>query len=321
MEAVLALTIPMDKNNFDPFYTLVECGQEMRTRIKGGVVVHSKLRNVAMKVLNALKDKLYSEYGIAVKKYFEDERRGYLESYSANAAFEEESWFNFEEEWVNDIIGGQAKILLAEGFKDFINNDKTIGGKRSRPTDDPSIPTVFFSGGSDMDTVSETTTMKEAVETNTHQTKRHNNGILRNLQTHYLDEDENKDMEDTQNQKTNKKKYQKIGEKSNDKTVECSDSSIDSKLSDSVSVQWSDDLDKKKLTTTVRIRLKNIRKALKKRGIKRKVRYNIVNANDSRTNQTLKEVTETGQQNGQQLAPPCSPYSKKKDMEFVYQVQ
>jgi hypothetical protein len=57
-----------------------------------------------------------------------------------------------------------------------------------------------------------------------------------------------------------------------------------------VSVQWSDDLDKKKLTTTVRIRLKNIRKALKKRGIKRKVRYNIVNANDNRTNQTLKAL-------------------------------
>jgi len=61
----------------------------------GSVVVHSKLRNVALKVLNALKDKLFSEYIDAVKKYFKDEKRGYLESYSANAAFEEESWFNF----------------------------------------------------------------------------------------------------------------------------------------------------------------------------------------------------------------------------------
>ena len=156
------------------------------------MVVHSKLRNVALKVLNALKDKLFSEYGETVKKYFKDEKRGYLESYSANAAFEEESWFNFEEESVDDIIGGQAKSLLADGFKDFINNDKTIGGKRSRPNDDASIPTVFFSGESDMDTVSEATTIK------------------------------------------------------------------------------------------------NIRKALKKRGVKRKVWYNIVNANDSRTNPTLK---------------------------------
>jgi len=78
---------------------------------------------------------------------------------------------------VDDIIGGQAKILLADGFKDFINNDKTIGGKRSRPNDDASIPTVFYSGGGE---VSETTTIKEAVEVNAHQMKRHNNGILRN---------------------------------------------------------------------------------------------------------------------------------------------
>ena len=289
MEAVLALTIPMDKKQFRPFLHVSRMWTRDENEDKWGVVVHSKLRNVAMKVLNALKDKLFSEYGDAVKKYFKDEKRGYLESYSANAAFEEESWFNFEEESVDDIIGGQAKILLAEGFKDFINNDKTIGGKRSRPTEDPSIPTVFFSGGSDMDTVSETTTIKDAVETNMHQTKRHNNGILRNSQTHYLGEDENEVMEDTQNQKT-KKKNQKKGEKSNDKTGEYSDSSVDSESSDAVSVQWSDNLDKQKLTTTVRIRLKNIRKALKKRGIKRKVRYNIVNANDNRTNQTLKAL-------------------------------
>ena len=119
---------------------------------------------------------------------------------------------------VDDIIGGQAKILLADGFKDFINNDKTIGDKRSRPNDDASIPTVFYSGGSDMVTVSKTTTIKEAVEVNAHQMKRHNNGILRNSQIHYPGENKNEDMGEMQNQKFNKKKNQKKGDKGSDRT-------------------------------------------------------------------------------------------------------
>ena len=81
-----------------------------------------------------------------------------MESYSANVAFNEESWFNFEEEQsVDDIIGGQAKVLLADGFKDFINNDIISGGKRRRPVATSSIPTAFYLGGSNMGTVSATT--------------------------------------------------------------------------------------------------------------------------------------------------------------------
>ena len=56
-----------------------------------------------------------------------------------------------------------------------------------------------------MDMVSETTTIKEAVKVNAHQTKRHNNGILCNSQTHYPGDGENEYMEDTQIQKFNKK--------------------------------------------------------------------------------------------------------------------
>ena len=89
---------------------------------------------MSLKVLNALKNKIFSEYRDAVKKYFKKEKRGYLESYSADAAFEEESLFNFEEESVDNIIGGQPKVIPADGFKDFINNDKTIGGNPSLAT-------------------------------------------------------------------------------------------------------------------------------------------------------------------------------------------
>jgi len=130
---------------------------------KWGVLVHSKLHNVNSKVLSALKDKLFTEYGEAVKNYFKKEKRGYLESYSANVAFDEESRFNFEEESMDDIIGGQAKVLLADGFKDFINNDITSGGKRRRPVQTSSIPTTFYSGGSTLGTVSATTTIDKAV--------------------------------------------------------------------------------------------------------------------------------------------------------------
>ena len=60
-------------------------------------------------------------------------------------------------------IRGQVKVLLANGFQDFIKNDITSGEKRQRPVEASSIPTVFYSGGCMMGTVSAITTIDEAV--------------------------------------------------------------------------------------------------------------------------------------------------------------
>jgi hypothetical protein len=283
MEAVLALTIPMDKKQFRPFLHVTRMWSRDENEDKWGVVVHSKLRNVASKVLSALRDKLFTEYGESVKKYFKEEKRGYLESYSANVAFDEESWFNFEEESMDDIIGGQAKVLLADGFKDFINNDMTSGGKRRRPVETSSIPTAFYSGGSTLGTVSATTTIDNAVqdEEDNKRSKVHRKSILRRAMQR---EDSDYNLKNMDIEETKQRKVSKKNKDSSQDTDMNSDGSSDSD-SESASVQWSEVLGT--TTTTVRIRLKNINKALKLKGITRKVRDNIVNARDNRTNGVL----------------------------------
>jgi len=59
MEAVLALTIPMDKKQFRPFLRVSRMWTRDENEDKWGVVVHSKLRNEVIKSIKCFEGQTF----------------------------------------------------------------------------------------------------------------------------------------------------------------------------------------------------------------------------------------------------------------------